>query len=115
MELQQTRPTEAAAIVEALNASRDPKPVDRREGAGPLTVLFLKKRLEAMRFAMLDLRADNERLRAEAKEAYARRDHLAEHVANIYASRGWRVVMALRSLRDLYRWLAAPFRPARHP
>jgi hypothetical protein len=111
MDFDPTPTSEAAVFVDALNASRNAEPAGPRAGAGPLTVLFLKKRVQALRFELADLRGENAVLRAELKAARERGDRLDEHIRNIYASRGWRVVACLRGVRDFFRRLAAAFRP----
>ncbi len=115
MDLDQARTSEAAVFVEALNASREPDPAEPRAGAGPLTVLFLKKRVHALRFELADLRGENAVLRAELKEARERNDRLDEHIRSIYASTGWRMLAPLRGVRNFFRRLAAAFRAAGLP
>ncbi len=110
MEPHQGRTSEAAVFVEEFNASAAP-----REEIGPLAALFLKKRVAALRIDMTYLRAENEVLRAELKAANDRYDRLAEHLKNIYASRGWRLVLRLRRLRWFVRRLAWAFRPTDLP
>jgi hypothetical protein len=111
MELSEARTTEAAVFVEALNANASRGP----DSAAPPTLLFLKQRVRALRFELADVRAENEVLRAELKAARERGDRFEAHIQIIYASRGWRLVTRLRSMRDFLLRLAGMFRSARRP
>jgi hypothetical protein len=113
MEPRQGRTSEAAVFVDEFNALAGKSGL--REEAGSLNELFLKKRLFAIRFDLLRLRAENEVLRAELRAANDRHDRLADHVKDIYASRGWKVVYQLRRLRDFYRRVVHVFWPTDRP
>jgi hypothetical protein len=100
MERRENLRSEAAVFVDEFNASAGAGPPALGEGAGTPSPLYLRKRLRALRHEVLGLRAENRSLRAGLDAASARNARLESALQNIHASRGWKLVLWLRGVRD---------------